>query len=207
MIGGLSAEYQQIGAHYNMLRSTPAFEGKMLDEFASDLRVLERDITQRLRVLEQDNARFEANPSLNSIRFFLEELRHRRDPAKVMQLHWKIGTYFGLTLMTLLFGALEAWVPPSDPIESASTGFCWGSVLVISRHLYLHFRLNDVFVHVVGWAFLVLCTAGFNQFDPAFPFSWSSLMFKVALPLVVYHGLVVEAARGKIKGSRQAKTT
>lgn len=31
-------------------------------------------------------------------------------------------------------------------------------------------------------------------------------MFKVALPLVVYHGLVVEDARGRIKGSRKPKT-
>ena len=31
MIRGLSAEYQQIGAHYNMLRTTPAFEKEMLD--------------------------------------------------------------------------------------------------------------------------------------------------------------------------------
>jgi hypothetical protein len=91
MIRGLSDEYLQIGAHYNMLRTTPAFEKETLDEFASHLRVLERDITRHLRALEQDIARFESSPSLNSMRFFLDELRHRRDPANMMQLGWKSG--------------------------------------------------------------------------------------------------------------------
>jgi hypothetical protein len=107
--------------------------------------------------------------------------------------------------MSLLFSALEAWVPASDPMESSSTGFCWWSVLVICRHLYLHFCLNDVFIHVVSWAFLVLCTVDLNYFDPALPLTWSSLLFKVALPLVVYHGLVVEEARGRVRGYRSAK--
>jgi hypothetical protein len=98
---------------------------------------------------------------------------------------------------------------PSQPldvtIESASSvPFFWGT-LAICQHLYLHFRLDDVFIHVVGWAFLILCTAGFNSFDPTFPFSWVSLLFKIALPLVVYHGLVVEEAWGRVKGCRGAK--
>lgn len=213
MIGGLSAEYQQIGAHYNILRTTQVFEEEMLNEFASDLRVLERNITRRLRVLKQDIARFEANPTLNSIRYFLEELRYRRDPAKVIQLDWKIGTYFVLILVSLVLSVTDIELPNdseepmSGILKPAWTLPCsWGTA-AICRHLYFHFRLNDVFIHVVGWAFLVLCTAGFNQFDPAFPFTWFSLMFKVALPLVVYHGLVVEQARDRIKGSHKVKTT
>lgn len=98
MIRGLRAAYQQIGAHYNMLRTTPAFGKEMLDEFASSLRVLERDIDQRRKLFERDTARFESSPSLSSVGLLLEELRNRRDPTNVMQLDWRIRTYFGSTL-------------------------------------------------------------------------------------------------------------
>lgn len=130
MIGGLSAEYRQIGAHYNMLRSTPAFEEEMLDEFASDLRVLERDITRRLRVLEQNIAMFEVDPSLNSLRFFLEELCHRRDPANVIQLDWKVRAYFGL-IWCLSLSATDIELPtlPEKPMTETlkRPGFCHAS--------------------------------------------------------------------------------
>lgn len=211
MISGLSGEYREIGAHYNMLRSTPAFEEEMLDEFASDLRVLERDVARRLGILEQDIARFESSPSLNSMRLFLEELRHRRDPANVMQLNWKIRTYFGFILASLLLSATDIEFetilgePISEMMQPASIAPCFWGTAAICQRLYLHFRLKDVFIHVVGWVFLILCTAGFNHFHPDFPFSWLSLMFKVALPMVVYHGLVAEQARGRIKGYREAK--
>lgn len=208
MVRGLSAEYQQIGAHYNMLRTTPAFEKEMLDEFASSLRVLERDIIQSRKLLEQDIARFESSPSLSSVGLLLKELRNRRDPANVMQLDWRIRTYFGLVLLSLFFGALETMVPeqpPGETMESASLGMYIWEMLAIRQHLYLHFRVNDVFIHVVGWALLVLCTAGFNYVDPNSPFSWLSLLFKFALPLIVYHGLVVEEARGRLKGYRRAE--
>jgi hypothetical protein len=197
MIDGLSPEYQRIGARYDILRSTPAFDKEMLDEFASRLRVLERDI-----------AWFESHPSLNSMAFFVEELFNRRDPANVMQLDWRIRAYFGLTLMSLFISALEYWVlnqPLRDTMESTSIQICALSILVIWRHLYLHFRLKDVFSRVVGWALLVVCTAGLNYSDPSFPFNLLSLLVKVVLPLVVYHGLVVEVARGRLKGYRSGK--
>jgi hypothetical protein len=66
----------------------------------------------------------------------------------------------------------------------------------------MHLRLKDVFIPVVGWAVFIAYTVRFNYFDLTSPFGWSSLLLKVTLPLIVYIGLIVKKARGRVEGNR-----
>lgn len=139
IVKGLTLWYTKIGAHYLMLRSTPAFKKETLEEFAC-----------RLMALEGEIWRFnEYEPETSLIDRVLGDFRYRRGPANVMDIDWKVDAYFGVTTISFLLG-ITAPMPIIQPfrggVESVASSLCLVGLLVISRHLVRHVPLFDMAV-------------------------------------------------------------
>jgi hypothetical protein len=208
LVEGLTPEYKRIGTHYLMLRSTPAFEKDTLDDFAGRLRALEQRNTRLSLALEQKIARFETSPFLDSLGVFVEDLRNHRDPANVVELGWNIQIYSGLVLISFVSHAVASFLaPPPHGEDVAFTSLfpCLVGTFLIAEYLHTHFRPKDVFIPMLGWTSLIVCTAHFGYLDLTSRSARLSPLSKVALPLTVYVGLIVENARGRVKGHPTAK--
>lgn len=194
IVKGLTLWYTKIGAHYLMLRSTPAFKKETLEEFAC-----------RLLALEGEIWRFnEYEPETSLIDRVLEDFRYRRGPVNVMDIDWKVDAYFGVTTISFLLG-ITAPMPIIQPIrggvESVTSSLCLVGLLVISRHLVRHVPLCDMAV----WIFLSACLLGLNRFSLISSFACYLLGFTVFLPLIVLVGLYIAQSRGRVRGCRRVK--
>jgi hypothetical protein len=194
IVKGLTHDYEQVGTHYLTLRSTPAFNEQILEEFANRLVAIERYLPM-----------FKLDDPLFFNDWMIEDLRYRWGPANVIDIDWKIHGYFGRTPASVLLDVLSL-MPGGQPYREGTEEFtrisCFVGVLLVFRHLIQHFRLVDV----ARWSFFVACIAGLEQFGLVFPFTSASLGFKIVLPLILLNGILVAKARGRVRGCRRAKT-
>lgn len=194
IVKGLTHDYEQVGTHCLTLRSTPAFNEQILEEFANRLVAIERYLPM-----------FKLEDPLFFNDWLEEDLRYRWGPANVMDIDWKIHGYFGLTLASVLLDVLSL-MPGGQPYREGTEEYtrilCFVGVLLVFRHLIRHFRLVDV----ARWTFFVAFIAGLEQFGLVLPITCGSLGFKVVLPLILLNGILVAKARGRVKGCRRAKT-
>jgi hypothetical protein len=136
IVKGLTRDYQRVGAHYLSLRSTPAFNEQILEEFANRLVAIERYLPM-----------FKADLHLYSDDPVTDNLHYRWGPANVMDIDWKIKGYFGAALASVLLDAVTL-IPASKPhrkaMEESADSLHFLEALLVLQHLIRHFRLVDV---------------------------------------------------------------
>ena len=194
MIKGLTVHYRKIGAHYLMLRCTPALNNQTLEEFAS-----------RLLAIEEEIHSFNRDRKPNLIELILGDLRYRWGPADVVEIDWKLKSYFVLTGVSFAMSIMML-IPATRPfqkgIQLAVLGLWLVGLLLVSRHLIRHL----IFLDFRPWGLLDACDIlAFICLGLFCPFACLSLAFIVHLPLIVLKGIAIAKARGRVRGCRKVK--
>lgn len=189
MIKGLTVHSRKIGAHYLMSRCTPTFDDQALEEFAS-----------RLLALEEEIHSFDRDRTPNLIELILGDLRYRWRPVNVVEMDWKLKSYFVLAAVSFALGIMmliPATKPFHEGIQVAILVLWLLGLLLVSRHLirYLLFVGLGVRVRVL----LDACSlSGFTCLGLISPTACLSLAFIIYLPSVVLEGIAIAQARGRV---------
>jgi hypothetical protein len=196
MIKGLTVHSRKIGAHYLMSRCTPTFDDQALEEFAS-----------RLLALEEEIHSFDRDHTPNLVEIILGDLPYRWRPVNVVEMDWKLKSYFVLTAVSFALNIImltPATKPFHESIQLAILVLWLVSLLLVSQHLIRYLLFVDLGVRVR--VLLDACSIlGFTCLDFISPVSCLSLAFVIYLPSVVLEGIAIAEARGRVRGCRKVK--